>query len=397
MTTGFIEVEGGVTAARGYRAAGTSCGIKGDRPDLALLVSDRPASAAGVFTSNQIKAAPVKVTQERVAHGRAQAVVVNSGVANAGTGQRGVDDARRMAEWAGRALDLDPDLVLVASTGRIGVFLPMDKVSRGIVQAAGALSRDGAGVAEAILTTDTVRKVSTVRFSLNGRDVHVGGMAKGAGMIQPDMATMLAFLTTDAAAGPELLAAALRRSVQRSFNRISVDGCMSTNDMVILLANGAAGAPALDASASGLFQEALDHVTLTLARKIVQDGEGATKFIELTVTGALDDREADQAARAIANSPLVKTAWFGGDPNWGRLLDALGYSGARVAEELVSIWYEDVPAVRRGQAAPGPEEALAEVARRPSFRLRVDLGLGNGTAVLYTCDLSEDYVRLNKT
>jgi len=393
-------VAGGVTAARGFRAAGVEAGIKyRNRKDFALLVSDAPAAAAAVFTTNRVAAAPVRLDRERIASGRAHAVAVNSGCANACTGARGLEDAREMAAAVARALGVAERLVLVCSTGVIGVNLPMDRICEGAQRAAAALSHTGGDdAARAILTTDTVDKQAAVRLEIDGQTVTIGGMCKGSGMIEPMMATMLGFITTDAAVEPRALDEALRRAVEASFNRVVVDGDRSTNDTVIALANGAAGNRALDGGHPqwDAFVAALTAVCLELAGKLVQDGEGATKFVTVRVTGARGDSDARLAARAIAKSALVKTSWFGNDPNWGRVIAAAGYSGAEVDDQKAQIYYGSVCAYDRGQVADAGRLAeLRAVMRGRAFDVTVNLNLGAGSDTIYTCDFSYDYVKIN--
>lgn len=393
MKIQMTRIAGGVTAARGFRAAGVAAGIKpSGKKDMALIVSDVPATAAATFTTNQVKAAPVRLDMKHIRCGAACAIVANSGNANACTGLLGLIHARAMATAVARRLGCADEQVLVCSTGRIGVLLPIVKVEAGIKKLLRQLSRRGGhAAAQGIMTSDTVPKEVAVRVQAGGRTFHVGGMAKGAGMIHPNMATMLAFITTDAAVAHAALQRALRRAVNQSFNRISIDGDMSTNDTVIALANGLAGAVPLTA-----LQAALDHVCAELARQIVRDGEGATRFVTVEVHGARNNREAEWAARAVCNSVLVKTSWCGGDPNWGRLMDALGYSRARVVEEKVDIAYDGLAAVRGGQPADTPLARLRQIVRRPTFTVQIDLHLGRGRCTMHTCDLSEAYVTFNK-
>lgn len=391
---GFCRVpHGTVTTPRGFRAAGLAAGIKSTgKKDLGLLVSDVSAAVAAVFTTNRVKAAPVLVSAAHARQGVGRAVIVNSGNANACTGEDGLLHARAMTEAVARRIGCPATQVLVCSTGRIGVKLPIVKVQAGIKQLLGALQPSGGhALAEAMMTSDTVPKEVAVAVSYRGRTIHVGGVAKGAGMIHPQMATMLCLLTTDAAIPRAALQRGLQRAVDQSFNRISVDGDMSTNDTVILLANGLAGS--IPAS---LFQEALNHVCLELALMIVRDGEGCSKFVTVEVRGAASDRDADRAVRAVANSMLVKASWCGGDPNWGRIMDALGYSGARFEPDRVDIFYDDLPAVRSGVAARTPPEKLRAAVARPSFRVVIHLHEGTGRAVMYTTDLTEKYVTFNK-
>jgi glutamate N-acetyltransferase / amino-acid N-acetyltransferase len=392
MKTFFTRINGSVTAPRGFRAASVAAGIKANgKKDVALIVSDLPAAAAATFTTNQVKAAPVKLSMKHVKSGKARAIVANSGNANACTSD-GPIHARAMAVAVSRRLVCPEEHVLVCSTGRIGANLPIVKVEAGIKRVLGLLSRRGGALAaRAIMTTDTFPKEVAVQFKLGKRTVRIGGIAKGAGMIQPRMATMLGFLTTDAEVPRAALHKALGRAVNKSFNRISVDGDTSTNDTVILLANGLAG-PVPPAK----FQEALDFVCLELAKMIVRDGEGVSRFVTINVHGAASERDAEIAARAVANSVLVKTSWCGGDPNWGRILDALGYSRARVRGDLVDIAYDAVSAVRHGMPTRAPLAKLKSIVAKPVFAIDIHLHMGRGRCTMYTCDLTEKYVELNK-
>jgi glutamate N-acetyltransferase/amino-acid N-acetyltransferase len=389
-------IDGNATSAKGFRAAGIHCGIKREKADLALLVSEVPASAAGVFTTNKVKAAPVRYTQRAIAGGRAQAIVVNSGNANACTGDAGLADAAEMAKLAGNALTIDADLVLVASTGVIGVPLPMDAIRSGIPRTARELSSDGTAAANAILTTDNFPKTAAARLEIDGVEVTIGGMAKGAGMIHPNLATTLCFLTTDASVPPAVLRGALKRAVSESFNAITVDGDTSTNDTVLLLANGLAGGPSITNGESlTRFTEGLTRVAGELARMVVRDGEGATKLVEIAVEGAASDLEARQAAMTVASSLLVKTALHGGDPNWGRILAALGRSGVEMNEATTDVSFGDLSVVRGGLGVPGIASAAAAVLQEKAITVRIDLGVGDGHARVWTSDLSEEYVRIN--
>lgn len=439
MKTKLTPVEGGVVAAVGFKASGVFCDIKrlgtgkgsdkGQKRDLALIASDQPASVAGMFTTNQVCAAPVKVCIERVQKGITQAVVVNSGNANACTGKQGLKDAQEMVTFTERALALKPGSVLVGSTGRIGVTMPMDNVRAGIIEAATELGSSAAHAdraAEAIMTSDTRKKQCAVEFNLDGVKVRVGGMCKGAGMIQPGMsatgrrpaaaalhATMLCFITTDAAIKSAPLQKALQQAVARSFNRITIDGDMSTNDTVLVLANGmafeATGALVSkrvikNERSPGFqeFQDALGYVCLQLAKMIVRDGEGVTRFVTVRVEGARSSADADLAARAIANSSLVKTSWFGGDPNWGRIIDALGYSPARIVEDKVDIGYsapgskEVLWSLKRGQPTKASFKDLCSAVAPKEFDLHIRLNIGKGSAIMYAADLTEEYVDFNK-
>lgn len=426
-------VPGSITAPQGFLTSGVFCDIKrlgtgkgsnkGQKRDLAIILSEVPATVAGMFTTSQVCAAPVKVSQPRAAAGRAQAVVVNSGNANACTGAQGMRDAKAMAEVAAKIFRLPAEQVLVASTGRIGVTLPMANVKRGIEAAAELLdsSADNAHhAAEAIMTSDTRPKEIAVEFKLGGRKVRIGGICKGAGMIQPGMsatgarpaaapngglhATMLCFITTDAAVEAKALNIALGEAVANSFNRITVDGDMSTNDTVLVLANGVAGNKELKNKDAEFktFQSALNHVCLELAKMIVRDGEGVTHFVTVRVKGAKSFADADAAARSVANSSLVKTSWFGGDPNWGRILGALGYSPAQIVEEKIDVAYS-LPGsskllfgLKKGQPTKTSFAELCKMVAHKEFDLHIHLNLGKSEAVIYAADLTEEYVDFNK-
>jgi glutamate N-acetyltransferase/amino-acid N-acetyltransferase len=450
MKKSFKAIAGSVVAPKGFRAAGVFCDIKrlgtgkgsnkGNKRDLALIVSDAPATVAGMFTTNQVCAAPVKVCVERVKRGTAQAIAVNSGNANACTGKQGLADAQEMAGFTERALILPKGSALIGSTGRIGVTMPMDNIRAGIIEAAvqlGSSVEHAAQAAEAIMTSDTRPKQIAVEFKLGGKSVRLGGMCKGAGMIQPGMsatgkrpaafpqglhATMLCFITTDAAIGAKALQGALRESVAQSFNRITVDGDMSTNDTVLVLANGMAGNHKLVAADVrrltskkkirtslrrpppdfDMFQAALNHVCLELAKMIVRDGEGVHRVVTVRVNGAKSIADADAAARAVANSPLVKTSWHGGDPNWGRIIDAIGYSPATVVEEKIDIGYsasggkQILWSLKRGQPTKATFKQLCAAVAPKEFDLHINLNLGKAGAIMYAADLTEDYVDFNK-
>jgi glutamate N-acetyltransferase/amino-acid N-acetyltransferase len=390
--------EGNVTSVPGFVAGAIRAGIREDvdKLDLGILHSERPCSAAGVFTNNRVKAAPVIVCQEYLADGRAQAVVANSGCANACTGEEGLQEAYEMAELTAAKVGIQPGDVLVASTGVIGNCLPMDKVRSGIRDIV-LSSKGGDDLALAIMTTDTVPKRIAVRFGCEGREYTLGGVAKGAGMIHPDMATMLCFLTTDAPVRQDFLDAALRRAVDASFNMITVDRDTSTNDMVAVLANGLAGGEPLGVEhpAAGPFCDALTHVCTHLARAICRDAEGATKLIEVRVEGAASDADARRAARGVAASLLVKTAVYGEDLNWGRILAALGGSGADMAEDKATLYLSDICLYRRGRPLGYDERAARAALEGAEVDVRVDLGLGKGAATAWGCDITEEYVRLN--
>ncbi len=399
MNTAIVEVDGGVTAPAGFVAGGLYCGIRKVKKDIAIIRSERPASAAGVFTKNRTAAACVTVGREQIGRAPvASAFVVNSGNANACTGERGLQDTWTMIDAAAKALSVPREQVLVSSTGVIGQYLPIDKIVAGIGSLAGQLSREGhADAAEAIMTTDTYMKESAVRFVVDGTTITVGGMAKGSGMIAPNMATMLAFLTTDAAIAPEALQAALRRANDHSFNRITVDGDMSTNDMALIMANGASGHAGLAPGTPGfaLFCEALERVMIRLAKMIARDGEGATKLVEVRVIRARSEEEAAQAAEAVANSNLVKTAIHGADANWGRILAAVGYSGIEFNPDAVAISFNDLPILGPNYQIVIDEEKAKSVLQQENIVVTIDLARGDAEAKFWTCDLSKEYVHIN--
>jgi glutamate N-acetyltransferase/amino-acid N-acetyltransferase len=386
----------GPTFPIGFTAGATAAGVKhgkADRLDVALLVADRPCVAAAVFTSNQVIAAPCVVTRRHVAAGPLRAVVVNSGNANACTGEQGERDALAMAEAAARAIGARPDEVAVASTGVIGIALPTDRVTRGIA----AIEPEIGGwdeLSRAIMTTDTRPKVAEREVWLRGKPVRIGGVAKGAGMIHPDMATLLAFLTTDARLDAARAEQALRAAVDVTFNAISVDGDTSTNDTALLLASGASGVEVAD-EVWEPFVEALTEVCGELALAIVADGEGATKVFEVRVRGAASADEARRAARTITTSNLVKTAIHGADPNWGRILAAAGRSGARVDQRRASVRVGDVEVFSKGRPCSWDAAKVRAIFERPRIQVHVDLGVGDGSAVAWGCDLSEEYVHIN--
>jgi glutamate N-acetyltransferase / amino-acid N-acetyltransferase len=456
MKLTFKDIEGSIVSPKGFLASGVFCDIKrlgtgkgsnkGPKRDLTLIVSETPATVAGMFTTNQVCAAPVKVCVERVKKGTAQVVIVNSGNANACTGKQGMADAREMVSFSERALNFPKGSAFVGSTGRIGVTMPMDNVRAGIIEAAtllGSAVENANHAAEAIMTSDSRSKQVAVEFKLGGQPVRIGGICKGAGMIQPGMsptgarpatlpggraqalhATMLCFITTDAAIESNVLQAALNEAVAHSFNRITVDGDMSTNDTVLVLANGLAGNPSIvgdevtslilkkkgkvrDSSRRLLrdfeiFQAALNHVCLELAKKIVRDGEGVHRVVTVRVNGAKTIQDADAAARAVANSSLVKTSWHGGDPNWGRIIDAIGYSPATVVEEKIDIGYSTAGnkkilwSLKRGQPTTATFKELCAAVAPEEFELHINLNLGKANAVMYAADLTEEYVDFNK-
>ncbi|HEY6951277.1 MAG TPA: bifunctional glutamate N-acetyltransferase/amino-acid acetyltransferase ArgJ [Bacteroidota bacterium] len=393
------ECSGGVTAPIGYLAGGLYAGIRKAKKDLALVVSQKPATVAGVFTLNKTQAACIVVDKLQLQRSKTcSAVIVNSGNANACTGERGLNDAWTMVEETATALGLPKDQVLVSSTGVIGQYLPMDVVVSGITQLSKQLSANGnRDAAESIMTTDTYSKETAVKFTLGSSVVTIGGMAKGSGMIAPNMATMLAFVTTDAVIGQPLLTKALRHANSRSFNRITVDGDMSTNDMALVLANGAAGnAPIKDHTEEyQIFVAALEYVMIKLAKMIARDGEGATKLVEVLVTGAVSEDQAAQAAKAVANSNLVKTAIHGADANWGRILAAVGYSGIDFNPDLVEVAFDDVPVLLRNYEIVLDEEKAKLALSKDSVLLTINLNQGNASARVWTCDLTKQYVHIN--
>jgi glutamate N-acetyltransferase/amino-acid N-acetyltransferase len=396
------SIKGGVCSAKGFRAAGVAAEIKyKDRNDVALIVADYPCTAAAVFTTNKVAAAPVVYDREIIKGGIVQAILANSGCANACTGEEGLKDAELSALATAGELGISPDLVLVASTGVIGRRLPMDRLLSGMKAAKAALgrtARHGLAAEQAVMTTDTRPKEACVNVVIGGKKVTVGGMAKGSGMIEPNMATMLGFITTDAAITPAMLRRALLFAINRSFNRVVVDGDESTNDSVFLLASGAAGNECISRGGEDFkaFAAALSEVCVSLAKQMAADGEGATKFVTVTVKGARSEADAARAARAVAKSPLAKTSWFGRDPNWGRVLAAVGYSGAEVVDMKTEVFYDDVWAFRRGRVADESQlEKLAKVLVKDAFEVVVDLHLGKASASIYTCDFSTEYVHIN--
>jgi glutamate N-acetyltransferase / amino-acid N-acetyltransferase len=396
----YNECPCGITGPKGFYAAGVHCGIKKVKKDLALLFSGEPSHVAGIFTTNKVPAAPVLVDKLQLGISSSfRAILINSGNANACTGERGLNDAWSMVESTASALGIHRSEVLVSSTGVIGQYLPMEQITSGISEAVSMLDAGAhTSAAEAIMTTDKFPKELAVRVDLDGVEVTIGGMSKGSGMIAPNMATMLAFITTDAAISGELLQTALKEAADHSFNRISVDGDTSTNDMVLMLANGMAGNQELNDSADpryAAFYEALEYLLVRLSKMIVVDGEGATKFIEIEVSGAASEQAAVQAGRAIANSNLVKTAINGEDANWGRILAAVGYSGIEFDPAGVEIYFGDVPILRKGYLIDFSEEAAKRVLMQREIKISVNLDQGAASASFWTCDLSKDYVAIN--
>lgn len=392
-------VPGGVTAPKGFQAAGVVAQVrKKGRRDLAVIYSQVPAVAAALYTQNQVKAAPVLVTREHLAGQTAQAIVVNSGIANACTGEQGLADARQMALWTAEMLGIAPEHVVVASTGVMGVPLPMQKIEAGIRRAVKELSVAGGGAAaEAIMTTDTTPKEYAVKFTCGGKEITVGGIAKGSGMIHPNLATMLAFIATDAAISPEALYDALRWAGDRSFNAVTVDGDTSTNDMVVCLANGLAGNEPITGQGSDflLFQDALFEVCRELAKMIARDGEGASKFLEVRVKGAACEEDGRKIARAVASSSLVKAALFGEDANWGRVLSAAGNAGVPFEPDRVDIYLGDLQVAAQGTGLAFDEDRARAILEGREVIITIDLKQGEAEAVAWGCDLSFDYVRIN--
>jgi glutamate N-acetyltransferase/amino-acid N-acetyltransferase len=393
-------LDGGVTAVPGVLAGGVAAGVKpSGRKDLALIYSTTPARAAAVFTSNQVKGAPVLVSMDHVRSGVAQAIVANSGCANVCTGEQGLRDAREMTRITGELLKIPAKHVLIAATGVIGAPLPMDKIRAALPKLVKALSpKGGRTAAEAIMTTDTRPKEAALRVEINGRPVTIGGIAKGVAMLEPHLATMFCFIVTDAVIARDALGAITRQVVNRSFNRVTVDGDQSTSDTVAILANGLADNAPLETGGRGMrpFVRALEAVAGKLARMLVADGEGASKLITVTVRGAASHRDALAAARSVANSPLVKTAINGMDPNWGRIMMALGKSPARVDQDKVAISFDDETVCERGMLREGVRlERVREIMGGTEYTIAIDLGLGRGEDTVWTCDLSEEYVRLN--
>ncbi len=399
----FKKVKGGVCAPKGFLGGALGCGIKdpgNPRTDLALIYSQHPCVSAGTFTTNRVKAAPVKVTQAHLRALDLRAIVANTGNANASTGVRGIEDARTMAKTVAASLDLRQREIGVCSTGVIGLPLPMERMEPGLARLADQLAGTGGSeVARAIMTSDTTLKEISISTTIGGRKVHIGACAKGAGMICPSMATMLCFVTTDANISKSCLQKSLLEAVEGSFNRICIDGDMSTNDTVLALANGQAGGKpiARRSKACREFSEALQHVLLELAKACVRDGERVSKFVTLEVQGASVYLDAKKVAEAIAKSALVKSSWNGGDPNWGRIIHAIGYSRARIREELIDISYNGKPACEGGLMAGTPIKTLRDIAARDSFTITVNLHLGKADYTIYTSDISPEYIDFNRS
>ena len=382
----------------GFKFAGVASGLKKDgRKDLALIYSETSANVAGVFTRNQVKAAPVILDMQRIVSGTCQAVVANSGNANCCTGENGMRDAVLTARWTAQELELPEEQVLVASTGVIGEPLPVVKIQKALPALVKALDSDRVfDFAEAIMTTDKVPKVVSRKGNLNGKAFTLTGIAKGSGMIRPDMATLLCFIMTDIAAEPRVLKEMLRASTDRTLNRITVDGDTSTNDTALLIANGLSGAALNNSAARREFEQILDEVMMTLAKQLVKDGEGATKLVEIAVKGAKSNANALQVAETVAQSNLLKTALFGEDANWGRILAAAGRSGVPIKPDAIDVYFADVLMVKNGMGCGKKAEAEAsQILKQSEFVLTIDLKMGNGLASVLTCDFSIDYVKIN--
>jgi glutamate N-acetyltransferase / amino-acid N-acetyltransferase len=401
MGPGFSEIVGGVTAPLGFTASATWCGIKEQGNaggDLAILASTVPAVAAATFTTNKIKAAPVRVSASHLRSNETRAVIVNSGNANACTGSTGIQHAKRMAQATAKEGRWKERQVLVCSTGRIGVPLPIDRIEEAIPKLVKELGpTQGGAFARAIMTTDTFAKEIAIELTIGGTKVRIGGAAKGAGMIDPNMATMLCLITTDAAIQKRTLQKLFSGSVEQSFNCITIDGDMSTNDTAICLANGMArNAPLqLEQGESAYFAAGLDFITRNLARMIVEDGEGVTKFVEVQVKGAATYQDARKVAGAVANSNLVKCSWYGEDPNWGRIMGAIGYSSAKAQEEMIDIFYNGIVAVEHGIASSTPAQKIREILANKKFTVTIDLHLGSAEYTVFTTDLTPGYVKFN--
>jgi len=395
-------IEGGVCTPKGFKAGAIACGIKNpavERLDLTLIYSEFPTVGAAVYTQNQVCAAPVRLSSSYLKSAEPRAIIANSGNANACTGPQGLINARTMTAATAKALGLKQREVQVCSTGIIGVPLPIDRIEPRIPELVAALGSDGGVAARAIMTSDTCPKEIAVQVKIGDVKVMIGAIAKGAGMINPHMATMLCFITTDAAISKAEIVAATKEAVDLSFNRITVDGEMSTNDTVIVMANGQAGNKTITRGGEGSaeFREALTEVMLELAKRIVSDGERVTKLVEVQVRGAASNMDAERVARAVANSKLVKCSWNGNDPNWGRILHAVGYSGARVKEEMVNIHLNGVIVTQNGLSAGTDGEKLIAAVSGSEFTVGIDLNLGKGAFTIYTSDLSPEYVDFNRT
>jgi len=389
-------VPGGVTAAKGFRAGGIHCGIKYKNKDLALIYSEVPCLACGLFTQNKVQAAPVSLSRAHLGNNRAQAIVINSGCANCCTGKQGIQDAREICASVAEKLDISLNDVLAASTGIIGKRLPLKKINEGLGLLANRLSAQGSlAAARAIMTTDTKPKQVSVELKIGGTEVRLGGIAKGAGMIHPCLATMLAFITTDAAIDKRRLEKALKDAVDNSFNLITVEGDTSTNDMVLALANGKACNKGLRARDFKAFQKALNFVCLSLAKMIIKDAEGASRFVEIQVEQAKDIVQAKKVTFKVANSPLVKTALFGGNPNWGRIAAAAGCADSAIKADRLNIYLGAVKVLQKGAALNVNRGRLNKIFKKDKIEIKIVLGLGRFAASVFTCDLSDRYVKIN--
>lgn len=396
-----VITTGCITAPGGFKVGATYCGIKTakDSLDLGIIFSEYPATGAALFTTNQIYAAPVKLSRKIVQKGHMRAFIINSGNANACTGEQGYKDAEEMVRITARCLTIPENEILVASTGIIGRPLPMDKIAAGIKTAATSLGNTpahGNAMARAIMTTDMKQKDIAVRLKINNKDVTIGGITKGAGMIAPNLATMLCFLAADVSMPASLLDECLRKSVESSFNRITIDGHMSTNDTIAIMANGASGVniPSENNDLQA-FRQGLDYVTNYLAKAIVMDGEGATKFIQIDVVGARSRHDATRIARSIADSPLVKTALNGEDPNWGRIVSAAGYAGVELDESKTNLYINDILIFAKGMPTQCDLNVLSTSMKGRDIKIRLELGLGDFKDTIWTCDLSHEYVTIN--
>jgi glutamate N-acetyltransferase / amino-acid N-acetyltransferase len=396
-------VSGGITAPNGFKAGSVHCGLKRSikNHDIGIIVSEKPCKAAALFTTNQIVAAPIKYSRKIVKKGIVQAIVVNSGNANACTGERGYKDAETMARLTAKHLNISPDKVIVASTGIIGRPLPMKKIRSGIKKASVVLGKrhvNAANISMAIITTDTVPKHIAVKTRISGKEVTIGAIAKGSGMISPKMATMFCFITTDASISLNTLRSCIKKSVEHSFNQITVDGHMSTSDIVAILANGTAHNRTITFKSGNdtrSFQKALDYVTLCMAKAIVIDGEGATKFIQVDINEAKTKLDAKRIARTIAESPLVKTAINGEDPNWGRIISAAGYAGVKLDESRIKLLINKVLIYKNGlPVIPVPRKLLSEM-KKKEIKIQLYLGMGGNSTTFWTCDLSKEYIKIN--
>lgn len=396
-------IPGNIIAPKGFKVGSVHCGLKRDKEnhDIGIIFSEEPCKTAAMFTKNQIVAAPIKLSRKVVKNGKAHAIVVNSGNANACTGKKGDKDAEAMALLTSEQLDIKPDEVLVASTGIIGHHLPMTKIKSGISKSSECLGNkntNALSIAKAIMTTDLVHKQIAVKTKIGGKEVTIGAIAKGSGMISPDMATMFCFITTDAAISLSTLKSCIKRSTDISFNQITVDGHMSTSDMVAILANGLACNRTITSSTKSdlaLFQNALDYVTQNMAKEIVKDGEGATKFIQIEILDAKSVSDAKKIARTIAESPLVKTAINGEDPNWGRIVSAAGYARVTLDESKLKLSVNKITIYKKGLPVTPAPKRLNSVMKKKEITIQLHLGVGNKSTTLWTCDLSKEYVSIN--